>query len=286
MLKLLRNFDPRWILFTNHALLLSTGVLFFNLNRSAMQIFLGLSAGVVAELALARIFNKEQDRLISRLLSAFIIGLGFLILTYSDSLWYYPAGITVAVLSKYVFRYNQDHHIFNPTGFAIVFAFAFFPTYKPHIYVDSFLVSMYPMLQVLFLGLAAVVVARKWVMSLTYYVTMLIGAWVLQLLGRHDFMNIIGPELSVVGLIIPFFMITDPRTSPKNYWGQLFWGINYGFWNLVLKDHFIYASNFISSFCTAAMVPLIRWVIMLPSVQARIPKFFVSSDPIQTSRFV
>ena len=167
MQKLFQKFDPRWILLTNHTLLLGTGLLFYNLNRSLAQIALGLSAAIVSEILVARLFRKETQNVQSRILSALIAGLGFLILTFSKSLWYYPAGSFIAIASKYLFRFDKDRHIYNPTGFAIVFAFAFFPDYKPLIYVDTFLVATFPTLQVMVLGLLATMLARRWVLSLS-----------------------------------------------------------------------------------------------------------------------
>ncbi len=253
-----KKFDPRWVLLLNHTLLLSTGVLIYNLNRTALEIVLSLGTAVVVELVLAKICDKEVDRIGSRVLSALIAALGFLILTYSKAIWYYPLGSAVAIGSKYLFRYDKKHHIYNPTGFAIVFAFAVFPQYKPTFYLDTFLTATYPTLQVLVLGILATCLAKRWVLSLTYYIGMLIGAAILHLLGRHWFMYIIGPELGVMGLVIPFFMITDPRSSPDNYFQQVLWGLHYVFWNLLLKDQFVYASNFLASFITMSIAPVLR----------------------------
>ena len=254
----MRSIDPRWILLTNHSLLLVFGVAVVNFQRSLWQIALALVTAVLFEILFAKWFSKESDRLGSRVLSSVITGLGLLLLVYSPSLWFYPFLAVVAVSSKYLIRRNKKEHVFNPTCFAIVFAFAVFPEYAPQLTRDYFLVSSYPTWQMIFLGLLVVWVARRWVLSLSYWLVLLGGAAVFHAQGSHSFMNIVGPELSVTGLLLSFFFITDPKTSPSEKKMQILFGAQYGGWNLFLKTQAVYASNFLALFFTLMIYPLIR----------------------------
>lgn len=253
-----KRFDPRLILLLNHTLLLSLGVTLYNVNRTTLQIVLGLGAAVVTEIVCAKLFDKEVDRIWSRVLSAVIAGLGFLLLTYSQLIWYYPLGSVIAVLSKYLIRSTPDRHIYNPTGFAIVFAFAFFPGYQPVFYTDTYQLSVYPTLQVLTLGSLVVILSNRWLLSLTSFLVLFVGGLLTEAFGRQEFWNVIGPEFGVVGLLLVFFMITDPKSSPNSHKGQVFAGVSYGLWNLFFKLNFVYAGNFLALFITATSVPVVR----------------------------
>ena len=268
MLKLFRKIDPELITLLNFILLLFIGLLFFNLDRSLVQISLGLATALVFEILFNRLFNKGSPLSKNQLIQALTMGMGFLIFTYSKSIWHYPAGSFVGIASKYFFRFNKEKQIYNPIGFAIVFALAFFPDFKPLMYnVSPLFVATSICFPVFLLGILTTLLTGRWVLSLSYYLFMILGAGLFHYWGKQDFINMMGPEFNVLAMLLVFFIMADPRSSSPKWTSQMAWGITLALANLIFKNEFVYYSSYIAYFLTASLAPSMSALISRSGLQ-------------------
>lgn len=207
--------DPRWFVLANNALLLVLGLVFFGLQRDAVQITTCIAAALASELLLARVTSKHPAwRVHDRALSALTTGVSTLILLRSPDEWFYALVAVLAIASKYVVRDAAGGHVFNPTNFAIVLAVALLPDHL-QVRPDQFSGSPWLMAQILVFGALAVARGARYRTTAGYYATVLaLGLPAGIALGVKP-LWILAPEMNTSTLIFAFLMMTDPRTTPS-----------------------------------------------------------------------
>jgi Na+-translocating ferredoxin:NAD+ oxidoreductase RnfD subunit len=201
------------------------------------------------EVILYLLTKKNKARSLKDVLfSSATIAAGLLILVKSTYDWFYVPMACLAVGSKYLFTRTQTAHMYNPTNFAIVTMFALMPREYFELRGDEFNISFYPMLHVLIFGILAVFFGKTWRVTLSYFASILLISLMLSFLMNESFIYLLGPEISSLGLIFMFLMITDPKTCPKESRHQIYFGIAVAFFLCLLRANEIYYAHYLALF--------------------------------------
>ena len=210
----LRASDPRYYQIGALSLLLLYGVtgLGFGIGTAHIATVIGtaLATQLVAT-RLARLPNFDP-------LSALISGLGLATLLRTSSLWIAGAVAMIAIASKFLLRWD-GRHVMNPTNAALVLMLAL----GAPVWISP---GQYGHLTFVALAIAcvgSVVVNRAARSDVTFA---FLGAWAAIVFTRAF---VIGEPLSIPvhrlenGLLLQFafFMISDPRTTPRARAGRI-----------------------------------------------------------------
>jgi Na+-translocating ferredoxin:NAD+ oxidoreductase RnfD subunit len=244
----IKNIDPRYIVITNHILLMGTAIIFLDLRREWEQIALAVVVALGTELILSKITMKQKKfDLESRVLSSLVLALSTILLVRSSYWWFYGFIALVGVLSKYIIVNHEGRHIYNPTNVAIVFSLLVLPAFI-QVRPDSFTTHIFSLGCILFFGTWAIIRAKSWRMTLGYFGGICLIGYPASLIMDYPFLLIIGPELNVGVILFAFLMITDPITSPRNHNLQWLFGFSIAAVNLILRYEQLYYSQFIALF--------------------------------------
>ncbi len=247
-MNLLFKVRPKKIQLLNHSLLLFTAFFFFDLARTPIQIISCIVCSVITEFALIRLTNNRKRHWLESFESALISALGLLLIVRSPLPWLYALLGFISIASKWIFyRPDKGHHIFNPTNFGIVTAFVVF---NEHIVFvpDQYSVLPHGIIQTLLLGLWVTYLANRWLVSLSYLFINFIFAITLGEVFGMPYIIILGSETGVTSLLLTFFMITDPRTTPDNRFQQILFGSSVGVIALCFKAQSILMPQFFALF--------------------------------------
>jgi Na+-translocating ferredoxin:NAD+ oxidoreductase RnfD subunit len=244
-----KTMDPRYFLAINHTLLIVLGTQLYSMQRSLTQIVLAIGCAIVAEVAIAYATRKhgENLRLYDRVLSAYVIAVGALILVRSTEVWFYAFISVLGVMSKYIFLDQHGRHIYNPTNFAIVVAVLCMPTLLDY-RTDQFGTGFWTMLTICIFGPLATWRGNSWRGTLGYIGTIVVAGVPLGMLLEKSPVWIIGPEINSSTLIFMFLMLTDPQTSPRQPKAQWLYGISIALLALGLRFMEFYYYQFIALF--------------------------------------
>jgi Na+-translocating ferredoxin:NAD+ oxidoreductase RnfD subunit len=246
-----RYFYAKLSLTSSHISLVLISFIFYNFQRSYYQVYSAFIAAAIAEVICFKIFDRYKgDTYTNRIFSAIAESAGLLVLIRSLSPNYYAIGSIIAVVSKYIFRRSDGRHIFNPTNFIIVVSIAFAEAGTFQVRADEFSYNLYPIMHVLFFGLTATILAKIWIIPLTYILSYVALAFLVGFgtTTYGNFVDIIGPEIGATGLIFIFLMITDPATSPRTQIGKIIFAASVAILGFIGRTQIIIYSNFIALF--------------------------------------
>jgi len=237
--------DPRWLLAGFLGLYVVLGHFLLSFNRAPFEIVVALVACVVLDVLYT--FLSTGKWLFP--LSAIISGLGLAILfTAPGNGWLMLLTAWLTITSKYLVTW-RGRHIFNPTNFALVLMLlasggqaAVAPAYQ---WGGKWQI----VLLVLALGLVVMARVKKLPLVLSFWAVYAVGA-----LGRAQLTHMpaeITLWATVTGgafMLFSFFMITDPKTSPASFRGQIAFGIGLGLIDIWLQLSFAVFSLFYALF--------------------------------------
>ncbi len=200
--------DPRYLIAFLVTLVLVVGQLRYHMVGGYDRLALALLACTATE-ALLSWFMRGK---VVNLQSAYISGLSLtlLIKPQGGALWPFALGGFLAIASKYVLRY-RDNHLWNPTNFAIATLLLAAPD---RVSVLSHQFGNDVVTNLVIWGFGLVIAARVGVLhiTLTYVASFLllnsVRAAALGLPVSPEIAPITGPMYQ----LFIFFMITDPRT--------------------------------------------------------------------------
>ena len=203
-----RHLDPRYLIAFLITLVLVAAQLRYNMFGSYDRLLLALGVCVATE-ALLSVFDRGR---VANLLSAYISGISLTLLVkpQGGALWPFALGGFLAISSKYVLRY-RDNHLWNPTNFAVTALLLLAPdrvSVLSHQFGNDVITNM------VIWGFGLMIAARVGVLhiTLTYVASFLLlnslRASVLGLPVLPEIAPITGPMYQ----LFIFFMITDPRT--------------------------------------------------------------------------
>jgi enediyne biosynthesis protein E5 len=200
--------DPRYLTAFLITLVLVAAQLRYHMFGSLDRLVLALGVCMATE-ALLSWFDRGK---VVNLQSAYISGISLtlLIKPQGGALWPFALGGFLAIASKYVLRY-RDNHLWNPTNFAIS---ALLLTAPDRISVLSHQFGNDITTNLVIWAFGLVIAARVGVLhiTLTYVASfLLLSALRAALLGQSVLPEI-APITGPMYQLFVFFMITDPRT--------------------------------------------------------------------------
>ncbi len=233
------------------------GKVFLHLAVPWAMIALAVVTAVVAEHVLLFLQRGHIPYIV---ISSILTGLGVAFMVQSSQWWVYGVVIVAAFIIKYAVRYNQQH-IFNPSNSAVVLALVVFPQYTA-VVVGQWGASWVILTLLFLLGSFIVYRARRWIvpavfvplyLGLSYAVT----ADIRMSLSEYVSMTVVGAFL-----LYAFFMLTDPRTTPSQWIGQVMFAILVAVCAVTLDSVYVPrpAHLFLSLAIVSLCVPFLRYI--------------------------
>ncbi len=200
--------DARYLIAALITLVLVLAQLRYHIVGGYERLALTLATCVAVEAALSW-FDRGK---VVNLLSAYISGISLTLLLkpQGDALWPFVIGGVLAIASKYVLRY-RDNHLWNPTNFAIV---ALLLTAPQRVSVLSQQWGNDLTTNLVIWGFGLVIAARVRVLhiTLTYVLSFLVLNTLRSVALGQPIMPELAPITGPMYQLFIFFMITDPRT--------------------------------------------------------------------------
>lgn len=194
--------------------ILLIGNLSFGILESYKKTLLAISASILTELILGRIFTRTWPNLAS----AYISGISIGILLRSPAFWPYVLCSVIAITSKYVVRV-KNRHIWNPSNFGIC-VMLFLAAESVTTLSIQWGNNLWAMLVIWSLGSTIIWRLRRFhicaVYILSFLVFAMIRTWITGNPWQSEIAPITGPEYQ----LFIFFMITDPKTTVRSRFGQ------------------------------------------------------------------
>ena len=210
-------FDPRYLIAGLITLVLLVAQLRYHMVGGYERLAVALGTCVAAEAALSWFVRGR----IVNLQSAYISGLSLTLLVkpQAGALWPFVAGGFLAIASKYVLQY-RNNHLWNPTNFAIVALLLAAPgriTVLSHQWGNELATNL------VIWAFGIVIAARVRVLhiTVTYVVSFLILTAARATLFGQPLLPEIAPITGPMYQLFVFFMITDPRTVVRDRRGQV-----------------------------------------------------------------
>ena len=203
-----KKIDPRYLIAFLITLVLLAAQLRYHMFGGYERLALALAACLASEAVLSW-FDRGK---IVNLLSAYISGISLTLLLkpQGGALWPFALGGFIAIASKYVLRY-RDNHLWNPTNFAVAALLLAAPD-RISVLSHQFGNDITTNLVIWIFGL--IIAARVGVLhiTLTYVASFLL----LNALRAFALGQAVLPEIAPITgpmyQLFIFFMITDPRT--------------------------------------------------------------------------
>jgi Na+-transporting NADH:ubiquinone oxidoreductase subunit NqrB len=200
--------DPRYLIAFLITLVMVAAQLRYHMLGSYDRLVVALGVCVTTE-ALLSWFERGK---VINLLSAYISGISLTLLVkpQGGALWPFALGGFLAISSKYVLRY-RDNHLWNPTNFAVAALLLLAPD-RVSVLSHQFGNDLTTNLVIWIFGL--IIAARVGVLhiTLTYVASFLLLNSVRALALGQPVLPEIAPITGPMYQLFVFFMITDPRT--------------------------------------------------------------------------
>ncbi len=200
--------DPKYLIAFLITLVLVAAQLRYHMVGGYERLALALLTCVATE-AILSWFARGT---VVNLLSAYISGISLTLLTkpQGGALWPFALGGFLAISSKYVLRY-RDNHLWNPTNFAIVALLLAAPG-SVSVLSHQFGSDLLTNLVIWTFGLVIAARVRVLHITLTYVASFLILNGARALLLGQPMLPELAPITGPMYQLFIFFMITDPRT--------------------------------------------------------------------------
>ncbi len=209
--------DPRYLIAFLITLVLLAAQLRYHMVGGYGRLLVALAVCTGTE-ALLSWFDRGK---VVNLLSAYISGISLTLLTkpQGGALWPFVLGGVLAISSKYVLRYRENH-LWNPTNFAIVALLLVAPD-RVSVLSHQFGNDLATNLVIWVFGL--IIAARVGVLhiTLTYLASFVVLNTVRAAVLGQPVLPELAPITGPMYQLFVFFMITDPRTVVRGRRGQI-----------------------------------------------------------------
>src|SRR5216110_238529 len=207
-----RKIDPRYLIAFLITLVLVAAQVRYNMVGGYDRLVLTLLVCTATETLLSWFDRGKAVNLLSAYISG--ISLTLLIKPQGGALWPFVLGGFIAIASKYVLRY-RDNHLWNPTNFAVSALLLAAPD-RVSVLSHQFGNDLTTNLVIWIFGL--IIAARVGVLhiTLTYVASFLLLNSARALLLGQPVMPEIAPITGPMYQLFVFFMITDPRTVVRD----------------------------------------------------------------------
>ncbi|MDB4883573.1 MAG: hypothetical protein JWL95_2339 [Gemmatimonadetes bacterium] len=209
--------DPRYLIAFLITVVLVAAQLRYHMVGGYERLILSLAVCMATEAALSW-FDRGK---VVNLLSAYISGISLTLLTkpQGGALWPFVLGGFLAISSKYVLRYRENH-LWNPTNFAICALLLAAPS-RVSVLSHQFGNDVTTNLVIWTFGL--IIAARVGVLhiTLTYVASFLLLNGMRAAALGQPLLPEIAPITGPMYQLFLFFMITDPRTVVRGRRAQI-----------------------------------------------------------------
>lgn len=257
---LLKFIDPRFIQIINNSTLMVYGYFYLNFNRGMKYLIHTFVLAVILEIILGLIFTKDRSerKVFDRSISIINTMASLFVIINVDNPLFYLYATLLAVASKYLFKI-KNRHVFNPANFGIVLSLVFITdSYVKIIYNQFSSPQTFLFWFVIFNGLVITIWAKRILLALSYLLFSILFIYLLSPYFGFTHLFLIGPSLSLSGLLFTFFMITDPKTTPNQYRDQIIFGIVCAFIGSMLRLNQMVHDSFVALFLTTACYSVYR----------------------------
>lgn len=213
--------DPRWLFMAFHSSYVLLGHMLLSFSRSPEQIAAALFTCMLLEV----IYTYVSTRMFILPISGIISGLGLgLLFTAPGNTWLMLLAAWITMTGKFLVTW-RGHHVYNPTNLALIIlifatggSVAIAPAYQ---WGGSWQIVAF----VFVLGSVICWRAKKLPLVLAFGVTWALGALLRAHISHMPAEITLYAQLSGGAFwLFIFFMITDPKTSPPLWRGQLAFG--------------------------------------------------------------
>ncbi len=209
--------DPRYLIAFLITLVLVAAQFRYHMVGGLPRLATALGTCLVAEALLSWFIRGRVVNLQSAYISG--ISLTLLIKPQAAALWPFVVGGILAIGSKYVLQY-RNNHLWNPTNFAISMLLLVAPgsiAILSHQWGNDLATN----LVIWAFGLAIVARVRVLHITLTYVAAFLALAWLRSTVMGQPLWAEVAPITGPMYQLFVFFMITDPRTVVRSHRGQM-----------------------------------------------------------------
>lgn len=206
--------DKRYLAPVLVTMVLVLGQVTFGFLESWSRTALAISTAILVELVLGRIFGGTWPHLASSYISGISIGM----LVRSPAFWPYALCSAISITSKYVLRVD-NRHIWNPSNFGIVAMLVLAADTVASLSVQ-WGNTLLPMVVVWCFGSVIIYSLGRFHITATYVISFVAFATLRAALTGHPWMSEVAPVTGPMYQLFIFFMITDPKTSVRPFWGQ------------------------------------------------------------------
>jgi Na+-translocating ferredoxin:NAD+ oxidoreductase RnfD subunit len=194
--------------------ILLVGQLTFGFLESYTRTLLAIGASVAMELILGRMALGKWPNLAS----AYITGISIGILVRSPAFWPYVLCAMISITSKYAIRWH-GRHIWNPSNLGVSALFFLAPESAAGLSVQ-WGNTIWPMLIIWLFGALIIWRLKRFHICATYVATFLALSAVRSYLKGDPWLAAVSPITGPMYQLYIFFMITDPKTTVRSWWGQ------------------------------------------------------------------
>lgn len=237
-----------------HMTYISLGIYFLGLYREPIFYLTCLAICGIMELFAS--FYRSQYKAITLPITGFISAGTFFLFVESPFIQIYIMGAVLAILSKYLIRYNGKH-VFNPGNIAILLTIILLPQYAVSV-PGQWGGEIWLIILVGLIGMLVSSIAGRILLSVSY-----IGAFILFSCVRAYYFDIspfflAGTVIGVPGMIYAFHFITDPVTTPNTRKSQILFGVAIAGLDVYLRYIEVLYAPLIACAVITAMRPIIN----------------------------
>ena len=210
--------DPRWFQILSLLTLLIMQQVSSDFSQNILFCTAIITTSILAELLMNIGFQKKKS-----LHSSVITGLSLSLLLRSNGVALIIIAPFLAIMSKRLIVF-RGAHIYNPANFAIAFVLLFLPNYY---WIATGVWAKYWLALLVFLVVGSFVTkkAKRLDIPLLFLVFYL-GMHTLRLIWLGDPLELLAFRANSLALIIfSFFMISDPKTTPRNPLARLIFSL-------------------------------------------------------------
>ncbi len=257
------SLDIRYIQIFILSILLSYGAFTFDFSFLWQQMTLTFVSGLFTQYFWIKKFNLSYRSFLSTLITC----LGIALLLRSNTLWIHPLVVFLSISSKFFISYKKQH-FFNPSAFGLVMALFLFQNawISPGQWGSQISLALW----VTALGCFIVNQVHRLNTPWFFLLFFLGGLWIRNFYLGYEIEILFHSATNGSLLIFAFFMISDPKTSPNHFVGQIIFTFFVALMSLILQYYFYVVNGFVYSLIGLAwMVPILNRLFKAQSFQWR-----------------
>jgi len=194
--------------------ILLVGQITFGFLESYTRTLLAIGVSIAMEMILGRLMLGKWPHLAS----AYITGISIGILIRSPAFWPYVLCAMISITSKYAIRWH-GRHIWNPSNLGVSSMLFLAPASVATLSVQ-WGNTIWPMLIIWLFGSLIIWRLKRFHICATYVATFLVLSAVRSYVKGDPWLAAVSPITGPMYQLFIFFMITDPKTTVRSWWGQ------------------------------------------------------------------